>query len=74
MPSNEIELFPGWAEEEYEATKMPGAVVVVKDQKIKLNEGRKRVRVRVTSKGDRPIQVRTSISSVHKRERKGGRM
>ena len=41
---------------DYEAAKQPGAVVTVKS-KITLNENRKRIRLRVTSKGDRPIQV-----------------
>ncbi|KAK3945390.1 urease [Diplogelasinospora grovesii] len=35
----------------------PGAVVCVKDAKVTLNEGRKRIKLKVTSKGDRPIQV-----------------
>jgi hypothetical protein len=43
-------------EEEYEFTKMPGALVTVKG-KVVLNQGRKRIRLRVTSRGDRPIQV-----------------
>jgi urease len=58
LPVPDKETFPLWGEEEYESTKMPGAVVVVKGKKVVLNEGRKRVRIRVTSKGDRPIQVR----------------
>jgi urease len=41
----------------YESTKMPGAVVVKKTGSIVLSEGRKRIRLKVTSKGDRPIQV-----------------
>src|ERR1700749_2708591 len=44
---------------DYEAKKMPGAVVPVKDGKIVLNQGRKRISLKVTSKGDRPIQVRS---------------
>lgn len=36
---------------------MPGAVVVKKGPNIALNEGRKRIQLKVTSKGDRPIQV-----------------
>lgn len=36
---------------------MPGAVVCAK-AKVVLNEGRKRIKLKVTSKGDRPIQVR----------------
>lgn len=46
---------------EYEAEKMPGAVIPVKEGKIVLNPGRKRVSLKVTSKGDRPIQVRNSL-------------
>lgn len=40
-------------------TRMPGAVVAVRGDKgrVVLNEGRKRIRLKVTSKGDRPIQV-----------------
>lgn len=40
----------------YEADQQPGAVKVVKDR-IVLNEGRKRIRLKVTSKGDRPVQI-----------------
>lgn len=50
------ELFPLPPAEAYEKTKQPGAVVCVKG-KVALNEGRRRVRLKVTSKGDRPIQV-----------------
>lgn len=42
---------------EYDARKAPGAVIVVKEGKIVLNEGRKRIKLKITSKGDRPIQV-----------------
>ncbi|KAK0633010.1 hypothetical protein B0T14DRAFT_560640 [Immersiella caudata] len=35
----------------------PGTVVVVKEAPISLNANRKRIRLRVTSKGDRPVQV-----------------
>ncbi|KAK4912444.1 Urease, partial [Elasticomyces elasticus] len=58
LPLPSKDLFPSSDTSEYESTKMPGAVVVVKEAKpIVLNEGRKRIRLRVTSKGDRPIQV-----------------
>ncbi|KAI1267725.1 hypothetical protein F5Y18DRAFT_309304 [Xylariaceae sp. FL1019] len=40
----------------YEHVNTPGAVVAVKGR-VKINEGRRRVRVKITSKGDRPIQV-----------------
>jgi hypothetical protein len=56
LPIPDKELFPLPQKEEYEPTKQPGAVVTVKG-KIVLNEGRKRIKLKVTSKGDRPIQV-----------------
>ncbi|KAK4555909.1 Urease [Recurvomyces mirabilis] len=37
-------------------TKMPGAVIA-KKERIVINEGRKRIALKVTSRGDRPIQV-----------------
>ncbi|KAK7550528.1 hypothetical protein IWX47DRAFT_911251 [Phyllosticta citricarpa] len=40
----------------YAPERQPGAIIAVKDR-IVLNEGRYRTRLRVTSKGDRPIQV-----------------
>jgi urease len=56
LPIPDKERFPLPQKEEYEPTKQPGAVVTVKG-KIVLNEGRKRIKLKVTSKGDRPIQV-----------------
>lgn len=56
VPSND--LFPLEEESVYESDKLPGAVIVAKEAKqIVLNEGRKRIKLKVTSKGDRPIQV-----------------
>lgn len=57
LPIPENDLFPIPDDEVYRAERMPGAVVVVKEGKIKLTEGRKRKRLVVTSRGDRPIQV-----------------
>jgi urease len=56
LPVPDVSLFKLPEDEEYQAAKMPGAVVAVKG-KVTLNEGRKRVRIKVTSKGDRPIQI-----------------
>ena len=56
LPIPDQGLFALPEDAEYHAEKMPGAVVVVKG-KVLLNEGRRRVRIKVTSKGDRPIQV-----------------
>ncbi|EAQ92637.1 hypothetical protein CHGG_00872 [Chaetomium globosum CBS 148.51] len=57
VPENAEELFPKYPDEEYTYEKQPGAILVVKDSVIKLNEGKKRIKLQVTSRGDRPIQV-----------------
>src|ERR1700733_10802894 len=59
VPSND--KFPLPETSVYESTNQPGAVIAVKGEagKIKLNEGRKRIQLKVVSKGDRPIQVRS---------------
>ncbi|KAI8629737.1 hypothetical protein F5Y19DRAFT_475186 [Xylariaceae sp. FL1651] len=56
LPVPPADLFPPSPASAYEATRAPGAVVAVKGR-VSINEGRRRVRVKVTSKGDRPIQV-----------------
>ncbi|GKU00515.1 urease [Fusarium langsethiae] len=57
LPVPDNSVFPMAAAEEYKLDKQPGAVIPVKTKKITLNEGRKRIRLQVTSTGDRPIQV-----------------
>lgn len=57
LPVPSQDLFPLPDPAVYEQKKTPGAVVAVKDGKIVLSPGRKRIRLKVTSKGDRPIQV-----------------
>ncbi|OAP58601.1 urease [Fonsecaea erecta] len=64
LPVPSKDAFPLPDESEYDAKKMPGAVIPVKEGKITLNEGRKRIQLKVTSKGDRPIQVLTNPDSV----------
>lgn len=54
VPSND--LFQPPLASEYEHTNQPGAVVCVK-AKVALNQNRNRIKLRVTSRGDRPIQV-----------------
>ncbi|QSZ29503.1 hypothetical protein DSL72_004017 [Monilinia vaccinii-corymbosi] len=56
LPIPDMDLFPLPLDVEYESTKRPGALIAVKG-KIRLNQGRKRTTLRVTSKGDRPIQI-----------------
>jgi urease len=57
LPVPSLEAFPLPEASAYESEAQPGAVVVAKAAKVVLNEGRKRIRLKVTSKGDRPIQV-----------------
>jgi len=59
LPIPNKEKFPLPDPEVYESEKQPGAIVCVKGPggKLKLSEGRKRISLKVTSKGDRPIQV-----------------
>ena len=57
LPIPSQELFPLPDPVEYEAKKMPGAVIPAKAENIILHPGRRRLKLKVTSKGDRPIQV-----------------
>jgi urease len=50
-------LFPLADASAYTAEKQAGAVITIKSKRISLNEGRKRIQLKVVSKGDRPIQV-----------------
>jgi urease len=57
LPVPSREAFPDPDPEDYVPEKMPGAVIPAKHARIVLNDGRKRIRLKVMSKGDRPIQV-----------------
>lgn len=61
LPIPSQDLFPPHDASAYEAERQPGAVVCVPATEatgaIELNKGRRRIRLRVTSTGDRPIQV-----------------
>ncbi|TKX25822.1 urease [Elsinoe australis] len=57
LPIPSQDKFPLADLSEYEPHKQPGAVVTVKNSRITLNEGRQRIKLKVVSKGDRPIQV-----------------
>lgn len=61
VPSKDAFTLPDPAE--YEPAKAPGAIIPVTDGKITLNEGRKRISLKVVSKGDRPIQVKQGTAS-----------
>lgn len=55
VPSNDI--FPLVNPTQYDPRKIPGAVIPVNGVDIVLHEGRRRRNLKVTNKGDRPIQV-----------------
>lgn len=57
LPVPPKSAFPDPNPEDYEAQKMPGAVIPVKNTRVALNAGRKRIKLKVMSRGDRPIQV-----------------
>ncbi|RMJ26055.1 Urea amidohydrolase [Aspergillus sp. HF37] len=58
MPVPPEDAFPAIEESEYDTMKMPGAILPSPAKgNVELNPGRKRVQVRVTNKGDRPVQV-----------------
>lgn len=64
LPVPATELFPLPNPKEYDAENMPGSVVPVREGRITLKEGRKRMTLKIVSKGDRPIQVRILLSLV----------
>lgn len=57
LPIPAMDLFPKPDPREYDAENMPGTVVPLNEGTITVKEGRKRIRLKVVSKGDRPIQV-----------------
>ncbi|KAI0787896.1 urease [Fomes fomentarius] len=54
VPSNDA--FPSVKSALYSRENAPGAIVVKQDR-IRINRGRKRIKLRVTNNGDRPIQI-----------------
>ena len=57
FPTPSTDLFPLWPEEAYLPTNLPGAIVFTQGR-ISINSGdRRRIRLKVTNKGDRPVQV-----------------
>ncbi|KAG9619628.1 urease, partial [Aureobasidium melanogenum] len=57
LPVPDRDIFPHADPSEYAPEKQPGAVIPVRNGKIVLNKDRKRIQLKVVSKGDRPIQV-----------------
>ncbi|OAA32080.1 urease [Moelleriella libera RCEF 2490] len=56
LPVPDLDAFPLPPDAEYALKQHPGAVIAVKGS-VALNENRKRRRIKVRSRGDRPIQV-----------------
>ena len=56
LPVPSSAIFPAIDPAEYSRENAPGAIVVKQDR-IRINQGRERVKLRVTNNGDRPIQV-----------------
>jgi len=50
-------LFPKVKVADFAHEKMPGCIIAVEGSKIVLSKDRKRIRLKVTNKGDRPVQV-----------------
>lgn len=58
LPVPSDDNFPLPEADVYESSRQPGAVVVAEEKgKITLNAGRKLCQLRVTNKGDRPVQI-----------------
>jgi urease len=57
LPIPGPDVFPPIDEAAFDPAKKSGAIVCVKGQRVRLNEGRPRIQLKVTNLGDRPVQV-----------------
>ncbi|KAJ5586817.1 Urease beta subunit [Penicillium hispanicum] len=57
LPVPAREAFPDPDPNDFLPEKIPGALIPVKNVRVALNDGRKRIKLKVMSKGDRPVQV-----------------
>jgi urease len=64
LPIPDLSLFPVIDEAEYAPEHIPGAVIVRKERVV-INEGRDKIKLKVTNNGDRPIQVDSCIVLAH---------
>jgi hypothetical protein len=55
--------FPIVDASEYERERLPGAIIA-KKERIVINKGRNRIKLKITNTGDRPIQVRNYTSAL----------
>lgn len=58
LPIPVADVFPLPESTEYDTENIPGITLPAKESRVAVKEGRKRMRLKVVSKGDRPIQVR----------------
>jgi len=56
LPVPSDDLFPAPEPSAYAQHALPGAIIA-KNERIVINRGRERVRIKVTNNGDRPVQV-----------------
>lgn len=56
LPLPAQSLFEEIGLDQYASEKLPGAIIA-KKERIIINEGREKIKLRVTNVGDRPIQV-----------------
>ncbi|KAH7875709.1 urease [Lentinula edodes] len=56
LPVPAQSVFPNSTPDDYASEKAPGAVVARKER-IVINKGRERIKLRVTNNGDRPVQI-----------------
>lgn len=61
LPVPSSDTFAQEDESQYEDEKKPGALVLAKTGNIALYKSRKRVRLRVTNRGDRAVQVSSGV-------------
>ena len=64
LPVPPNDLFPAHEPSAYAHHALPGAIIA-KNERIVINHGRERVRIKVTNNGDRPVQVSASSSHCH---------
>lgn len=57
LPVPKQDLFPAVQSSDFTYKNAPGTVISPTDQRITLSQGRRRIRIRVTNRGDRPVQV-----------------
>jgi urease len=64
LPVPSDDLFSAHEPSAYARDALPGAIIV-KNERIVINRGRERVRIKVTNNGDRPVQVSESCTPDH---------